>query len=369
MSTTKRIWVITSPKGVGKSVALATLARPSEAERVYCIDTEGSMSDIRDQIEFGGYADMYKRIAPTDDMLALMAADKPPWVDENGKSQWADYYRYFVKVLNRDLTLGKFKYVLIDTIGPIEAAMTAAVEGGKKVFGWSGSTAYGRLETEGVRPLYEGLLEAISRRGVTDIAISSHVKPVWAKVGSNKSVPVPGKVKPGGRMAVLARLSTAMFWLVHEPLNASGAPAAIVLKARLGKHVVNTETSRWDTQRVLPARMPEFTWTQIDRYKQEPADFANPAPGELLSEQELEMASELLNQAQYKLMVLGAQERLANRPQRGLQAVPTQPEGTQAQPDLRQAKVLALAAQGLDAAAIGREVGLPPMLVAGILEG
>ncbi len=369
----EKVWVVTGPKGVGKSTALATLAKADEVKKVYVIDTEGSMSDIKDQITFGGYADMYKRISPDSkagkDMLALIAAGKPPWVGDNQRSQWVAYYEYFVKRLNKDLVPGRYSHVLIDTIGPIEAAMAAAVDAGRKVFGWGGSPAYGKSETEGVRPLYEGLLEAIGRRGVKNIAIASHIKPVWAKVGGNKSVPIPGKVKPGGRMAVLARLSTAMFWLVHEPMNASGAPAAIVLKARIGKHTVDGATGHWITQRVLPARMPEFSWLAVDRYKEEPANFANPAPGEIPTAEELEMASELLNQAQYKLMVLGAQERLAARPVRQADAmlVPTVTDGA-GQPDLRQARVLALAVQGMDAMAISKEVGMPPMLVKGMLE-
>jgi hypothetical protein len=366
----KKLYVITGPRGSGKSTALVSKVPPVQAEldKLCVVDTEDSMSDIVDELEsnglkFGCYIRMFERIRPDIDMLAEIAKGNPPWVDEEQKTQWVGYYEYFVKRLSKELESGKFQYLALDTIEPIEAAMTAAVDKGKKVFGWSGSRAFGKMETEGVRPLYYGLLEAVHRRGVQDILLSSHLKQPWTQ--GKDAQPIPGKVKPGGRLVVLSFLSTAMFWLVQGG-NADGAPAALVLKARMGKMgVVN---GQWDIKTCLPQRIPHFTWADVERYRQHPADLANPAPGERISAEETAMISEVLSNEQMKLMVAARTEPAIVRVAES-QPVDVGKVITAAPGDVKREAARALAAQGWDAMKIAAELKTPPPIVQAWIEG
>ena len=132
---------------------------------------------------------------------------------------------------------------------------------------------------------------------------ASNLKRAW-----EGDSPVINKVKPGGRLSVLARLSTMMLWLTPNAENADGAPAAIILKARLGQFTIKNK--KWVPRRVLPERVPHFSWQDIFAYLANPADLANPAPGESMTEDERDMISELLNDEQMRLMVLGAKREL-----------------------------------------------------------
>lgn len=295
--------VVTGSKGAGKSIAAATVAPPKEAEKMFVVDTENSMSDIVDQVKFGRYIKAYDRLKPDTKMLTSIAGGKMPWVSETERNTLVEYYRWFIDMLDKELKDKQFKYLVIDTAEPIEASFAAAAEAGGKQFGWSGSRAYGRLETEAVRPLYENLLQAIYARGVETILLTTHLKRVW-----EDNSPIPNAVKPGGRLTVLTRLSTLMLWLVPNVGNEDGAPAALVLKARMGKLVATDKG--WETRRILPQRIPHFSWMDVERYRQQPANLANPAPGETPTQAEQNMISEMLTDEQMKLMVVGAEIQL-----------------------------------------------------------
>ncbi len=316
----KKLFVITGGRGSGKSTAIATMPPPSEIEKLCVFDTEDSMSDL---LHMGfTHISLYDKLRIGGDMLERLAKGEVPWVDQQGRNALIGYYEYFVETLDKVLEDGKFKYFAIDTVEPIEAAMTAAVESGRRVFGWSGTRAFGKMEVEGVRPLYAGLLEAIAQRGVEHIILTSHIKQPWVTVGKD-SYPVLDKVKPGGRLKVLSWLSSVFFWLVagNDP---SGAPAALVLKARMGK--VEAVDSKWKVRQILPERIPVFTWDAVDYYREHPADLANPADGERMSDSEREMIGELLSDAQMRLMVSSAEQRTAEARGRGmLVKVPEKP--------------------------------------------
>lgn len=299
----KQLIVITGSKGAGKSTAAATIAPPSEADKVFVIDTENSMSDIVDQIGFGHYVRAYERMKLDASMLDKVAKGNLPWVNDSQRGAMADYYTWFITMLNERLVEGKYKYLIIDTIEPLEMAFTAAVQANPKAFGWSGSKVYGKLETEGVRPLYENLLEAIYARGVETIVLTTHLHSVW-----QDDKPVLNKIKPGGRLTILTRLSTLMLWMLPNVGNEDGAPAAMVLKARMGKMVATPEG--WQTRRILPQRIPHFSWMDVDAYKKNPANLAEPAPGETPTRSEGEMISEMLTDEQMRLMVTGAEIQL-----------------------------------------------------------
>lgn len=304
----KKLFVITGGRGSGKSTAIATMPPPSEIEKLCVFDTEDSMSDL---LHMGfTHISLYDKLRVGGDMLERLAKGEVPWVDQQGRNALIGYYEYFVETLDKVLEDGKFKYFAIDTVEPIEAAMTAAVESGRRVFGWSGTRAYGRMETEGVRPLYMGLLEAVAQRGVEYIILTSHLKGVWLD-----DKPVPGKVKPGGRLKVLARLSSAMFWLVAGS-DPHGTPAALVLKARIGK--IEAVDGRWQVRQVLPERIPSFTWDAIEHYREHPADLASPAPNETMTDDERQMIGELLSDEQMRLMILSAEQRTAEARGKGM---------------------------------------------------
>jgi energy-coupling factor transporter ATP-binding protein EcfA2 len=321
-SEMKKIYVLTGARGSGKSTALARFPKPSDLGKMLVIDTEDSMSDIiesnhRMKVEFGEYIRAYERFKMNDDLLELIAKGKLPWASQQQKSALVGYYEWFVKELDDKLKKDSFRYLAIDTIEPIEAAMTAWAETNKSQSGWSGSRAYGRLETEAVRPLYENLLEAISRRGVETILMSSHLKRVW-----ENDKPILNKLQPGGRITVLSRLSSMMLWLVQSD-NPDGAPAAIVLKARKAKESV--ENGDWSISRPLPQRIPHFTWKDVRSYEANGCDLARPAPGETLSDNERAMISEFLTDEQMRLMVLGAEIEAKEMTQSGVVNVQENP--------------------------------------------
>lgn len=299
----KKIIVITGAKGSGKTTAAITHVPPSKISKLLYIGTEDSASDLM-HLGFE-HVRMYDRLAPDEDMLQLIDAGRPPWVSKEQKLAWVEYYKYLVNVLNKKLTPGKFEYLIIDTVGPVELAMTAAVEAGRHDFGWSGQTTYGKKEVEGVRPLYDNLIEAISRRGVGTIILTSHLKNVWVD-----HKPVLDKIKPGGRLKLLSMISSMMLWLVSGD-DPHGAPAALVLKARMGNTMPGKDDF-WNVQSVLPERMPTFTWREVARYQANPPDFANPKPGEKMSPDEREMISELLSDKSMELMILDKREKLGD---------------------------------------------------------
>ena len=360
---TKKVYVVTGPKGVGKSTTLATFPPVDDMSKVAVLDTEDSMSDIVELFEaqghpFGKYIRAYDRYRADDDMLTRMAKGDIPWVGKEQKNSLVDYYDWLMATLAVTLKPGAFKYLLIDTIEPIEMAITAAVQDRKGKLGWSGVSAYGRMETEGVRPLYEGLLEGIHKTGVDTILVSSHIKPAWLD-----KKPVPGKVKAGGRMAVLARLSTAMFWLSHSGDNEDGAPAALVLKARIG--TMSIVDGRWVPRRVLPERIPHFTWQDVDRYKREPANYVNPKPGERMSVDERDMISELLSNAQMRYMVMGA-EAERSRARQG--ALATSTEAIEVKVESAQDKAGRLLTEGVPPPVVASQTGLPLPVVMNLRE-
>ncbi len=304
----KSIYVVTGPRGSGKSTAVARFAKPSELSKMVVVDTEDSMSDIIKNNEalgyqFGAYIRMYDRFKIDQDLLDAIAKGKLPWVSAQQKSALLGYYEFFVHEINSVLEKGKYEFLGIDTVEPIEAAMATWAETNRQASGWSGKRAYGGLEVEAIRPLYENLFEGIARRGVKNIILASHLKRVW-----EEDKPILNKVQPGGRLVLLSRISTAMFWLVAGAGNTDGAPAAIVLKARKATETVSND--EWVIKRILPERIPHFTWQDVRGYETTGCDLRNPKPGETITEAEREMISEFLTDEQMKLMVLGAEMEL-----------------------------------------------------------
>lgn len=320
---TKKIILFTGARGVGKSTALASLI-PATKEawgQTLVVDTEDSWSDLvksdkndtylnvetatKDRLKVGSFVRMYDRFKADNDLLKLIATGHLPWVSSQQKGALLDYYKYFIEMLDAQLARERFKYVLLDTIETPEAALTAWAEMNKGQSGFT-TKAFGRFEVEVVRPLYENLIEGVARRGVEVVGLTSHLRQPWVD-----DKPVLNKVEPGGRIKLLARISTMIVWLVHEPRNADGAPAALVLKARVSKMTV--EQGVLKPRRVLPERMPHFSWHDVEEYLKTPANFVEPREGERMSDAEREMISEMVNDEQMRLMILDSQVKLAEQ--------------------------------------------------------
>jgi hypothetical protein len=304
----KEIVLITGSRGSGKTTAAMTFARPSEAKKIVYIDTEGSGIDLIKKIkasgqEIGEYVSLYDRLQIKDDLLGQIVAGKLPWVTKEQSSALTKYYLYFIERMDKVLVKNKYKYLILDTVEPVEAGMAAWSESHRAESGWSGQRDHGKLEIQAVRPIYEALLESFALRGIEYVILTSHLRGVWLN-----DKPVPSKVEPGGRLALLSRIASVMMWMVPNVGNASGAPAAIILKARRAQ--VEVVDDEWVVKRPLPQRIPDFSWTNFRKYEKNGCDHAHPAPGESITPAEMDMISEYLSDAQLKLMTLGAEAEL-----------------------------------------------------------
>lgn len=298
---TKQIFFLTGSKGSGKTLGAFSFLRKEDYPKTFYVDTEDSASDAIKQneslgLKLGKYVRAYERLPQGIDIIGQIAKGNLPWVNQQQKNAFLQYYDWFVKMLDTELKPRKYETFILDTVEPIEAAVTAYVEDAKGKAGWSGVKAYGRMETEGVRPLLDNLIEGLSARGVKRIILTSHVKAVWI---DNK--PMPNKVEPGGRLALWSRISSCMFWLVPSDENESGAPAALVLKARFGKAQMDGDFV--NRRRILPRRMPEFSYRAMLEYEKNPANLTHPKDGETPQASEMQMMSEFLTDEQMRLMV------------------------------------------------------------------
>lgn len=302
--------IITGARGTGKSTLAATYLPPSEVARAFVHDSEDSMNNVRVQLnqaglDFGYYGNLKARFSnlPSDnDLLSRITQGKLPWVDPKVRSSLAVYYQYVLNDLDANLMQGQYKVYIHDTLEKLESGMAAWVEENKKASGVT-ITAYGRLWTDGVYPLYENLLAAVFARGVETVILTSHLKTPW-----ENNHPIVGKVEPAGKK-LLYRLSSLMMWLVNDGRNADGAPAALVLKERLGK-VAPDSADGWTIRQMLPRRIPHCTWRDIKRYLVDGCNLAKPADGETLSDAETRMISELLSDEQMRLMILDAEKEI-----------------------------------------------------------
>jgi hypothetical protein len=313
MADNQRV-IVTGARGTGKSTLLATYLPPSQIHRAYVHDSEKSMNNIRKNmikrnVDFGRYVDLEDRfgdLPSDDDLLSLINKGKLPWVDKKAKSGLVKYYEFIIEDLDKNLTNGEYDVYIMDTLEKLESGMVARADENKKIVGVSRglNAPYGEFWWGALYPLYSQLFSAIFARGVKAVLMSSHLKTPW-----HDKKPIPGKVAPSGK-SLLYKISSLMLWLVNEPNNMDGAPAGLVLKERLGQLEINRETDEWEPRRMLPRRIPHCTWNDIHRYLVEGCDLSSPAEGEMMSESEKEMISELLTNEQMRLMILAEEKEL-----------------------------------------------------------
>lgn len=297
-----QLFVFTGPRGSGKTTLALTYLPPSQLDKVVVIDSENSANSFRQAInkqnkDFGLYINLLERFKdklPTDDdLLKRISNGNIPWSDGKEQGMFIDLYQHILERVNQ-IPHGKYKYLVIDTGEKLEAGIAAYAELNKKKLGIT-DTAYGKLWVNGVFPLYQYLLQGIWDRGIETISINFHLKNVW-----EGKRPVPGKTTHGGKK-ILYYLSSLMVWLVNDSRNPSGAPAGLVLKERMGK--VGIANDEWDIKTMIPPRIPNCTWKDINRYLKDGFNNASPNEREIMSASEREMISELLTDAQVRLML------------------------------------------------------------------
>ena len=303
---TKQLIVITGPRGVGKSTLAATYLPPSKIERVVVIDNENSMNNFRQNLirlgkDFGKYINTLERfkhkLPASDDLLNRIDKGNMPWTDANERSAFIDYYKHVLGEIS-ELPAGKYDTLIVDTGERLEAGMAAYVEANKSKFGIT-DTGYGKLWINGVYPLYTYLLQGLWDRGISTVILTFHLKNVW-----EGKRPIPGKVTHAGKK-LLYYLSSLMLWLVNDNRNPNGEPAGLVLKERMGR--VETDGDDWNIKTMLPPRIPVCDWKHIRQYLETGYDIINPGPTEVRSEKETEMISELMTDAQIRLMLADAE--------------------------------------------------------------
>ncbi len=304
MDSINQLYVITGPRGVGKTTLALTQLPPSQIDKVVVVDSENSANSFRRSInakgrDFGKYINLLERfkdkLPSDDDLLSKISRGDMPWTDGKEQSMFTDLYQYILDQISQ-LKPNKYKTLVFDTGEKLEAGIAAYAEANKKKLGVT-DTSYGKLWTQGVFPLYQYLLQGIWDRGIDTVIINFHLKSVW-----EGKRPVPGKVTHAGKK-LLYYLSSLMVWLVNDSRNVRGAPAGIVLKERLGDPGMDLASDTWNPKTNLPPRIPTCDWEHINGYLANGFNYEHPDPRERLSEAEKEMISELLNDAQIKLML------------------------------------------------------------------
>ena len=311
----RAVVVFTGSRGVGKTTAAATYLPPSRVDRVFYHDGENSTNQIVDQLArrgkkfgyLGQLDEKWTRALPGQaDLLSRIARGSLPWASVAEKNALIDLWLYIIDDIDRNLKPDQFEVYVHDPVERLEAAMTAWVSDNRQAAGWQ-RASMGEMWTQGFYPLYRGFLQSLFARGIKTVIFTAHLGAPWAEGG--KGV-IPGKVKVRAKPE-LFKLAQLYVWLVHEPRNADGAPAGIVLKKRLGELDI-TASDTWDIKSNLPKRVPHFTWDDVAQYLAAGCDLAHPQPGETLTEQESQLIDDtFFSDAQMQLMLLWAKNSLA----------------------------------------------------------
>jgi len=307
--------VLTGAHNTGKTFGAYTVVPPSMVGRVYAHDAENSANNVitnlgLSELSLGYYmnlSDAWTQALPDNaSLIDRMVKDDLPWATSQEKDSMIDYYRFVIRDIYKNLEQDKYDVYIHDTIERFESGMTAFVDANPKKTGWK-KKAYGEIWTKGVYPLYEAFINMLYQRGVKVIIFTSHLRTPWV---DNK--PVVGAVEPKGK-SILRKLSQLYLWLVNDPQNVNGEPAAVVMKERLGRMKVNLETDSWEIGRCLPPRIPTFTWANVAKYMQGDLDMTALSDREILSPAERQMIATTLNDKQMELMILQVKKDLVTQ--------------------------------------------------------
>lgn len=277
------IVVVTGPYGCGKSTF--TLGTGATPERTLVVDFEKSQKSFAEQLPLT-YVDMQAKLAqmfPTG-YKAINLFDAT------------------VQVIDAMLVPDKYDVLVLDNASNLEDGILAYVESHPQEFGHSLNqyNSMSGLKWGDVKTKYAQLLTRwVSRCKMIFIVV--HLRDKW--VGNTIQKDAYGKPvqEPKGK-ETLDQLSSLFVWLEHGP---KGVPAAKVLKCRIDRKTFVADPSNPPEHipteylgelngepgvvsiPVLPLRLPKCTWSAIRQYMREPADLADPKPGEMPTEKQL----------------------------------------------------------------------------------
>lgn len=271
-------------RGIGKSFLAAQADAP---DNIAFIDYESKGQGIHRQLNFG----MYRALT-----------------QEAKQGDPIDLYNLSMDTF-ANLEQDRFTVVVLDNISPLELAMNAegrrGAEGYAKEFGLNLKNVKAN-RFGGTRPIVNFMISSrisnvLHSRGVRLIIAISHIKAQWGVGG-----PIPNKKRELGadRWQQLSILS-----LMLIPGEFAPVPAALVQKEQLGLLTWDAEKQEHIIQRRLPFRIPKCTFAEIRRYLREPANLADPAPGEMPTVEESDPFSEKLSKEQIALMTLALKKQ------------------------------------------------------------
>jgi len=246
--------------GVGKSTFCITVG--VSPDRIAVFDFESSLSGAHSALHFRVYHNMVAE-----------------WTKDRGlTAPQRELYGHMLRLIS-DLPEG-IDLIVVDNIEPLENALEDAVESNPEAYGLTQSqlTLMSALKWGAIKRLYATLIQFMLAKAPL-VGFTSHLRQVWAG-----KAPVPGLFQPRGKSDLLEAQTFLRLWLQFRPEGPE--PAALVLKSRLAKYQVQPDGSVIP-QPVLPRRLPIATWSKIREYFEHPADLAHPAPGEALSEEEI----------------------------------------------------------------------------------
>jgi hypothetical protein len=276
------IVVVTGPFGCGKSTF--TLGTGATPERTVVIDFEKSQRSFAAQLPL-------KYV----DMQAEMAAKFPAGY------KLTDLFERTVAIVDA-FPAGAQDVIVLDNASPLEDAIAAYVEAHAGEFGHSLEQfrAMSGLKWGDVKAKYQQLLTRwVSKARMIFIVV--HLRDKW--VGNSIQKDAFGKPvqEPKGK-ETLDQLSSLFVWL---ETGAGGIPAGRVLKCRVDRKVYVSDPENPPagipaaylaelngdpgvvSVPVLPLRLPKCTWPAIREYMRNPADLANPKPGEMPKDEQL----------------------------------------------------------------------------------
>jgi len=280
---------LTGMRGVGKSFLASQADIP---DNVLFWDFEEKGSGIDAQLHFGRYIS-----------VSALAANKFG-MDFKPDQMW--------QVINEEINkveLGRYSVAVIDNLEPLENAMLNQVKKYPMQYGISvsnaNSGAFGGA-WPGVNYLVSGFCNRLYSRGVRLIIVTAHLKSVWSATG-----PIPNKWKPKGveRWHELSILSLVLTTAENAPV-----PSGLVQKEQLASTTFNEESGEIEVVRRLPLRLPKATFAAIRGYLKEPANLANPAKGEIPSDEETLPYSDRFSKDQLAYLVESAKAQAAGRP-------------------------------------------------------
>ena len=300
------VMYVTGLRGVGKTFLGVQADVP---DNIAFFDFEEKGSGVNAMLQFGLYRSL------TSEAAAKFGPTYKP----------IQLYEIIQDAFN-GLPEGRFTVAVLDNIQPFEESLLAEVKRIPESYGIDTkkalSGAFGGA-WPGVNGLVSGFTDLLHSKGIRLVIAIAHVKAVWSAGGQ-----VPNKFKPKGveRWQELSILS-----LVLIPGEFAPIPAALVQKEQLGFIGFNPQTGEHQVRRRLPLRLPKAAFAEIRRYLREPADLAQPAPGEVPTSAELDPFAEKFSREQLEYMRLAAKIE-AREADSGLLVKTSAASGTGAEP-------------------------------------